>query len=111
MKIAILRFWYEGNSFSPLITGRLHFESREWVKGIEARQFYKGKGVELGAAVDFLESHEDIDAEFLRCAAAYPAREEVARRARIQARVDSAPSFRLAPSGESPSRHPPVSGL
>ncbi|MDX1402038.1 MAG: M81 family metallopeptidase [Kiloniellales bacterium] len=70
--IAVLRFWYEGNSFSPLTAGRAHFEAREWVSGLDARQFYKGKGVEVGAVVDFLEAHEDIEATYLRCAAAYP---------------------------------------
>lgn len=72
-KIAILRFWYEGNSFSPVPATRADFTRREWVAGAEARAFYRGKGVETGAVVDFLEAHPDIEGHFLRCAAAYPA--------------------------------------
>jgi len=71
--VAILRFWYEGNSFSPLPAGRAAFESREWISGDEARDFYQGKGLETGAAVDYLARHPGIDGQFLRCAAAYPA--------------------------------------
>lgn len=72
-KIAILRFWYEGNSFSPIPAGPSDFARREWVAGAAAREFYRGMGVETGAAVDFLEAHPEVDATFLRCAAAYPA--------------------------------------
>jgi microcystin degradation protein MlrC len=71
--IAILRFWYEGNSFSPLPARRADFERREWVSGPGTRRFYKGKDLETGAAVDFLEAHPELEARFLRCAAAYPA--------------------------------------
>ncbi len=70
--IAILRFWYEGNSFSPVPARRADFQRREWLSGPAARDFYRGKGLETGAAVDFLEEHPDIDGHFLSCAAAYP---------------------------------------
>lgn len=71
--VAILRFWYEGNSFSPVPARPADFARREWVSGQKARRFYKGKGVETGAVVDFLDDHPEIDATFLSCAAAYPA--------------------------------------
>ena len=74
-KIAILRFWYEGNSFSPAPAMLADFQRREWLAGVEAATFYAGKGVETGAAVDFLQAHDDIEGHFLRCAAAYPAGE------------------------------------
>ncbi|HJM91914.1 MAG TPA: M81 family metallopeptidase, partial [Alphaproteobacteria bacterium] len=74
-KIAILRFWYEGNSFSPAPAMLADFQRREWLAGAEAATFYAGKGVETGAAVDFLQAHDDIEGHFLRCAAAYPAGE------------------------------------
>jgi len=72
-KIVILRFWYEGNSFSPLPAGRADFQAREWVVGEEARAFYRGKGLETGAAVDYLAGQPGLEGQFLRCAAAYPA--------------------------------------
>ena len=73
-KIAVLRFWYEGNSFSPAPAAFADFQRREWLKGAEAMAFYAGKGVETGAAVDFLQAHGDIEGYFLRCAAAPPVR-------------------------------------
>lgn len=72
-KIAIIRFWFEGNSFSPALARRADFESREWVSGDAAVELYTGMGVETGAAVDFLRDHEDIEGHFIFCAAAYPA--------------------------------------
>ncbi len=74
-KIAVLRFWYEGNSFSPAPAALADFQRREWLQGAEAMAFYAGKGVEPGAAVDFIQAHDDIEGHFLRCAAAYPAGE------------------------------------
>jgi microcystin degradation protein MlrC len=72
-KIAILRFWYEGNSFSPVVARRADFLGREWTEGDAARDFYAGTGVELAAAVDVLAERRDIAGRFLACAAAYPA--------------------------------------
>lgn len=72
-RIAIVRFWYEGNAFAPLAAGRADFEAREWLAGEEARRFYAGTGLETGAAVDFLRDHPDVEGRFVFCAAAYPA--------------------------------------
>jgi microcystin degradation protein MlrC len=71
-RLAIARFSHEGNSFSPLLTGRGEFARREWVAGAAARAFYRGSRSELGAAVAFLEARPDWDGTFLRCAAAPP---------------------------------------
>jgi microcystin degradation protein MlrC len=38
-KLAVARLWYEGNSFSPIVTPLTAFESREWVSGQAARDF------------------------------------------------------------------------
>jgi len=72
-KIAIIRFWYEGNSFSPVPACRDDFERREWASGDAAARLYTGKGVEIGAAVDFLRDHNDVEGDFVFCVAAYPA--------------------------------------
>lgn len=73
MRLAILRFWYEGNAFSLVPATREAFAIREWYSGEAARSYYAGKGVETGAAVDFLREHPDIEGHFIHCAAAYPA--------------------------------------
>jgi microcystin degradation protein MlrC len=71
-RLAILRFSHEGNSFSPVMTGREAFEKSEWHKGEAAREIYRGTRMEMGAAVDFLDARQDWEGEFLRCAAAPP---------------------------------------
>ncbi|MDH5556279.1 MAG: M81 family metallopeptidase, partial [Alphaproteobacteria bacterium] len=71
-RLAILRFSHEGNSFSPVMTGREAFEQSEWHKGEAAREIYRGTRMEMGAAVDFLDARQDWEGEFLRCAAAPP---------------------------------------
>ncbi len=70
--IAIIRFWYEGNSFSPAATRREDFVNREWVWGEAAQRFYTGQALETGACVDFLNTHADVCGDFIFCAAAYP---------------------------------------
>ena len=72
-RIAIIRFWYEGNAFSPIAARRADFAAREWLAGKEALRFYEGTGLETGAAVEFLRNHSDVEGRFVFCAAAYPA--------------------------------------
>lgn len=72
MRLAILRFSHEGNSFNPLVTGRAAFERAEWLRGETAREAFRGTRTELGAAVDFLDAHAERQGVFLRCAAAPP---------------------------------------
>lgn len=71
-RLAILRFSHEGNSFNPIPTGRDAFAQGEWFKGEAAREAYRSSSTEIGAAVDFLNSHPGWQGEFLRCAAAPP---------------------------------------
>jgi len=71
-RIAIARLSHEGNSFSPLVTGPDSFHRREWIVGEAARDYYRGTRCEIGAAVDWLDSHRDWQGNFLRCCAAAP---------------------------------------
>jgi microcystin degradation protein MlrC len=71
-KLAVARLWYEGNSFSPVVTPLTAFESREWVSGRAARDFYRGTATEIGAAVDFADRAKDWEVNFLLCTAAPP---------------------------------------
>ena len=72
-RLAVARLWHEGNSFSPVPTTATSFHASEWLIGDDARDFYGGSATEGGAAVAFLETHDDWRCEFLRCAAASPA--------------------------------------
>ncbi len=71
-RLAVARLWHEGNSFSPVPTALAAFQAREWTQGAAARDFYRGTGVEIGAAVAFAEARPDWQVTFLRCAAAPP---------------------------------------
>jgi len=71
-RLAIARLSHEGNSFTPLVTDRAAFRRREWAAGDAAVAFYRGTHSELGAAVDWLDSHGDWRGTFLRCCAAPP---------------------------------------
>ena len=71
-RLAVARFWYEGNSFSPLLADRAAFERREWLKG-QAALDATAKESELRAVIEFKEQHPDWDVEVFRCASASPA--------------------------------------
>lgn len=71
-KLAVARLWYEGNSFSPSVTGLDIFQSREWAEGADAQALYRGTATEIGAVIAFDEAHEDWDVTYLRCAGAPP---------------------------------------
>jgi microcystin degradation protein MlrC len=71
-RIAVARLWFEGNSFTPVPTGRDAFESREWVAGEEALSRYAGTATEIGAVHAFLAARPDWQAQILRCASAQP---------------------------------------
>lgn len=70
-RLAIARFWHEGNSFSPVATTRDDFRW-EWYLGQEAVAVYRGTATEGGGAVAFLEAHPDWQGVFLRMAGASP---------------------------------------
>jgi len=71
-RIAVLRCWFEGNSFTPTPTTLDDFVAREWTSGAAARAFYGGTRTEIGAAVDFARAQPDGSVQLLRCAAAAP---------------------------------------
>lgn len=52
--IALARFWFEGNSFTPVPTPRGAFESREWGSGPRHLAHHAGTATERGAVHGFL---------------------------------------------------------
>lgn len=72
-RLAVVRFWYEGNAFSPLPADLAAFERREWLVGDAALAAAAGTDSELAAVVEFARSHADWDIVVLRCASALPA--------------------------------------
>ncbi len=71
-RLAVARFWYEGNAFTPLSCTLGDFERKEWSMGAPALAAAKGVATELGAVVDFAARHPDWDVVALRCASAWP---------------------------------------
>jgi microcystin degradation protein MlrC len=71
-RLAVARFWYEGNSFSPLLADRAAFERREWLRGREALE-KTARESELRAVIKFAERHPDWEVEVFRCGSASPA--------------------------------------
>src|SRR6476620_10670680 len=71
-RLAVARFWYEGNSFSPLLADRPAFERREWRRGQDALD-HTAQESELRAVIEFTEKYPDWDVEVFRCASASPA--------------------------------------
>jgi microcystin degradation protein MlrC len=71
-RLAVARFWYEGNSFSPLLADRAAFERREWLRGQEALD-RTARESELRAVIEFRDEHRDWEVEVFRCASASPA--------------------------------------
>ena len=72
-RLAVARFWYQGNAFSPLATGLDSFRRHEWTEGREALDSAVGTDAELAAVADFAASRPDWDVTVLRCASANPA--------------------------------------
>ncbi len=71
--LAVVRFWYEGNSFSPIIADSDLFREREWLTGPVARNFYLHTSLEFSAIEDFIKANPDTEVHYIFCAAAYPA--------------------------------------
>ncbi|WP_174875660.1 M81 family metallopeptidase [Vogesella oryzae] len=71
-RIAVLRCWFEGNSFCPVPTGLDDFRAREWVAGAEAPAFYRDTATEMGAVEAFARQQPDCRIHWLQCAAAAP---------------------------------------
>ena len=72
-RLAVARFWYEGNAFGPLPADMQAFERCEWTSGAAALAAAKGTATELGAVADFAQRHLEWDVVTLRCASALPA--------------------------------------
>ena len=71
-RLAVARFWFEGNAFSPLPTTLASFQAREWTSGRAALDAARGTESELAAVAEFDESHPDWDVTVLRCCSANP---------------------------------------
>lgn len=72
LRIAVARFWHEGNSFTPVRTRLADFKQREWHTGAAVPEFYRGTRTELGAVTDFFAGNRALTPIILRCAAAGP---------------------------------------
>lgn len=72
-KLAVARFWYEGNAFSPVPCRFEDFRLKEWSQGEAALQAARGTATELGAVEAFARAHPDWEVTVLRCASAMPA--------------------------------------
>jgi microcystin degradation protein MlrC len=70
--LAVARFWFEGNAFSPLATTLASFHEREWTKGRAALDAARGTESELAAVVEFADAHPEWEVTVLRCCSANP---------------------------------------
>ncbi|MSQ73004.1 MAG: M81 family peptidase [Betaproteobacteria bacterium] len=70
-KLAVARFWFEGNAFTPVTTGLDAFQRREWVIG-KASLPGRDAETELAAVSEFIATRPDWDVTVLRCASALP---------------------------------------
>jgi microcystin degradation protein MlrC len=71
-RLAVARFWFEGNAFSPLATTLDSFRRREWRAGEAALAAARGTESELAAVADFAAARRDWRVAVLRCASANP---------------------------------------
>ncbi|CAJ48193.1 M81 family metallopeptidase [Bordetella avium] len=72
-RLAVARFWFEGNAFCPEPASLARFQEYEWQKGETVLATMRGTASELGAVARFAEHHPDWQVVVLRCAAALPA--------------------------------------
>jgi microcystin degradation protein MlrC len=72
-RLAVARFWYEGNAFGPLPADFAAFERYEWRSGAAALASTKGTATELAAVAEFAAQHPEWQVVVFRCAAASPA--------------------------------------
>ena len=72
-RLAVARFWYEGNAFAPLPADIEAFERCEWARGASALAAAHGTATELGAVAAFAQQHPQWEVVTLRCASALPA--------------------------------------
>jgi len=72
-RLAVARFWFEGNAFGPLPARLTQFKQYEWQAGPAVLTAMRGTATELGAVACFADTHPDWEVVVLRCAAALPA--------------------------------------
>ncbi|KCB44743.1 M81 family metallopeptidase [Bordetella hinzii] len=72
-RLAVARFWFEGNAFGPVPATQARFDEYEWQAGVQALEAMRGTATELGAVAHFADEHPDWEVVVLRCAAALPA--------------------------------------
>lgn len=72
-RLAVARFWFEGNAFSPAPAGVEEFGKYEWLSGPGVLDAMRGTATELGAVAQFADTHPEWEVVVLRCAAALPA--------------------------------------
>jgi microcystin degradation protein MlrC len=71
-RVAVARLWFEGNRFSPTLTGPGDFARREWRIGADAIDAARGTETELAAVADAIGARPGWRIEVLRCASAAP---------------------------------------
>lgn len=71
-RLAVARFWYEGNAFCPLPCTQQDFDRREWRVGADALTAARDTATELGAVERFARIRPDWEVVALRCASALP---------------------------------------
>lgn len=71
-RMAVARFWYEGNAFTPMPCTLADFQRQEWYAGAEALEQSRDTASELGAVEQFARTRSDWEVVVLRCAAAEP---------------------------------------
>src|SRR5690606_33351918 len=71
-RLAVARFWYEGNAFTPIRCTLEDFQRQEWGEGASMLAAARGTASELGAVEHFSRTREDWEVVLLRCAAAQP---------------------------------------
>lgn len=71
-RLAVARFWFAGNAFSPAPTTLESFRQCEWASGAEALERARGTETELAAVAEFATSRPDWEVSVLRCASANP---------------------------------------
>jgi len=71
-RLAVARFWYEGNAFCPMPCTQDDFARREWAAGAAALDAARGTATELAAVAAFAQVRPDWQVVVLRCASALP---------------------------------------
>lgn len=71
MKIGIARLWHEANSFTADTVSLDHFEGREYARGAEAAEQFRGTTVETGGALEWAD-RTGAQLVFSRLAASAP---------------------------------------